>query len=154
MVEWAANDYLMLNSVPQPKGTASFTSGTGTNLDLAFVSAGPDNRLPGRCVLEKFPWSQNQCSLITAANLMAPVPSEPVKQWKFHKADWNHYSLLTNEATQGLASSSITNVEEAYQDFRSAIIKAAKRSIPYSRINNYILCWDKKCGSFIFITPF
>ena len=63
-----------------PKGAASFTSrrwNTRTNSDLAFVSARPDNRLPDRCVLEKFPRSQHRSSLITAIKLVAPVPSEP-----------------------------------------------------------------------------
>ena len=58
LVEWAANNNLML--LHNPKGAVTFTSGrwnTGTNLDLAFVSAGPDNRLQDRCVLEKFPHS-------------------------------------------------------------------------------------------------
>ena len=79
-----------------------------------------------RCVLEKFPRSQHRPSFITAAKLMAPVPSEPVKRWNFCKVDWNHYSLLTNEATQNLTSSSTANVEEAYQDFCSALSKQPK----------------------------
>ena len=60
LVEWAANNNLML--LHNPKGATSFTSGcwnTGTNPDPAFVSAGPNNRLPDRCVLEKFSRSQH-----------------------------------------------------------------------------------------------
>ena len=37
------------------------------------------------------------------------------------EADWNHYSLLTNESMQSLTSSSTTNVEEDYQDFSKII---------------------------------
>ena len=118
-------------------------------MDLDLASAGPDNRLPDRCVLERFPLSQHRPSLITAAKLVAPVPSEPIKQWNFRKADWNHYSLLTNEAMQSLTSSSTTNVEEACQDFCSAIIEAAKRSIPHGRRNSYIPCWIKSVRVFI-----
>ena len=95
----------------------------------------------------KFPQSQHRPSLITAAKLMAPIPSKPVKQCNLCKVDWKHYNLLTNEATQSLISSSTTNVEEAYQDFCSALIKVAKRSIPQDRRNNYILCWDMECES-------
>ena len=106
MVEWAANNNLML--LHNSKGAASFTSGhwnTRTSPDLAFVSAGPDNRLPDRCVLEKFPRSQHRPSIITAAKHVAPVLSELVKRWNFCKADWNYYSLLTNEALESLTSS-------------------------------------------------
>ena len=112
LVEWAANNDLIL--LHNPKGAASFTSrrwNTGTNPDLTFASAGPDNRLPDRCVLKKFPWSQHRPLLITFAKLMAQAPNEPVKQWNFHKADWNYYSLLTNET---------------YEDFCSTIIKVTK----------------------------
>ena len=72
-------------------------------------------------------------------------PQYQVNQWNFRKADWNHFSLLTNEAMQSLTSSTTTNIKEDYQVFCSAVIKAAKRSIPCSRKKNYILCWDKKC---------
>ena len=101
LVEWAANNNLMM--LHNPKGAASFTFGcwsTGTNLDLAFVSTRPDNRLPDRCVLEKFPRSQHRPSLFTAAKLVVPALSEPVKLRNFRKADRNYYSLLINEAMQ------------------------------------------------------
>ena len=81
LVEWVANINLML--LHNPKAAANFTSGCwniGTNPDLTFVSAGSDNRFPDRCVLEKFPLSQHQPSLITAAKLVAPILSEPVKR--------------------------------------------------------------------------
>ena len=54
LVEWAAGNNLML--LHNPKGAASFTSGcwnTGTNPDLTFASAGPDNRLSDRYMLVK-----------------------------------------------------------------------------------------------------
>ena len=148
LVEWITNNNLML--LHNPKGAASFTSGcwnTGTDPDLAFASARPDNGIPDRCVLEKFPWSQNRPSLNIAAKLMDPIPSGPVKRWNFHKADRNHYRVLANEAMQTSTSSNTTNVEETYKDFCSAIIKAAKISIPQGCRNNYIPCWDKECGS-------
>ena len=60
LVEWVENNNLML--LHNPKGAANFTSrnwNIGTNPDLAFTSAKPDNRLPDRCVIEKFPQSQH-----------------------------------------------------------------------------------------------
>ena len=53
---WLAGQVLLYNA----KDAASFYSGrwnTGTNPDLAFASVDPNNRLPNKRVLEKFPRS-------------------------------------------------------------------------------------------------
>ena len=126
-VEWAANNNLML--LDNPKGAVSFTSrlwSTRTNWNLALVNARLDSRLPDRCVPEKLPQSRYRPLLITAAKFVAPVLSEPVKRWNFCKVVWNHYSLLTNDVTQSLTSSNTTNIEEAYEDFCSDLIKGPK----------------------------
>ena len=60
LVAWASLNGLV--PLHDPKDTATFHSGrwnTGTNPDLAFVSVGPDSRLPDRRILEKFPRSQH-----------------------------------------------------------------------------------------------
>ena len=88
LAEWAPNNNLML--LHNPKCSTSFISqcwNTGSNPDMALASARPDNRLPHRCVLEKFPQSQHRPSLITATKLLALVPNKLVKQWDFHTAD-------------------------------------------------------------------
>ena len=82
------------------KDAASFYSGrcnTGTNSDLAFASVGPNSRLPDRRVLEKFPKSQHQPSLITPPRFAMAMPSMPVQRWNFRKAKWSHYIALTNK---------------------------------------------------------
>ena len=79
------------------KDTASFYSGrwnAGTNLDVAFVSIGPNSRLPDRHVLEKFPKSQHRPSLITPPRFTMAVPSMPVKQWNFHTLSTNGVTTL------------------------------------------------------------
>ena len=84
---------------------ATFHSGrwnTGTNPDLAFVSVGPDSRLPDRRILEKFPRSQHRPSLIVPPRLTLSVPSMPVKRWNFRKAKWSHYNALTNQLAKSL----------------------------------------------------
>ena len=76
------------------KDAPSFYSGrwnTGTNLDLAFASVGPNNCLLDRRVLDKFPRSQHQPLLITPPRFATAAPSLPVKQWNFCKAKWRHY---------------------------------------------------------------
>ena len=56
-----------------------------------------DSRLPDKRILEKFPTSQHQPSLITPPRFTSPVPSMFIKRWSFHKAKWSHYIALTNK---------------------------------------------------------
>ena len=62
----------------EPKDVTTFHSGrwnTGTNPDLAFVSVGPDSRLPDRRILEEFSRSQHRPSLIVPPRLTLSVTS-------------------------------------------------------------------------------
>ena len=79
LVAWASLNGLV--PLHDPKDMATFHSGRwniGTNPDLAFVSVGPDSRLPDRRILEKFPRSQHRPSLIVPPRLTLLVPSTPV----------------------------------------------------------------------------
>ena len=90
---WASLNGLV--PLHEPKDMATFHSGrwnTGTNPDLAFVSVGPDSRLPDRRILKKFSRSQQRPLLIVPLRLTLSVPSMPVKRWNFRKAKWSHYN--------------------------------------------------------------
>ena len=148
LAAWATNNNLAL--LYNAKDVATFHSGrwnTGTNPDLAFASLDSDSRLPDRRVLEKFPRSQHRPSLITPPRFALPVPSKSVKRWNFRKANWSHYSALTNKLANGLLAPDALDVDQAYQDFCNAITTAAKKSIPRGRRNIYIPCWDGECES-------
>ena len=127
LADWASINYLALlyNSINcNAKDAASFYSGrwnTGTNLDLAFASIGPNSRLPDRRVLEKFPRSQHQPSLITPPRFAMAMPSMPVKRWNFRKAKWSHYITLTNKFAKTLLPPDSLDVDAAYQDFCNTI---------------------------------
>ena len=128
---WASINCLAL--LYNAKDAASFYSGrwnTGTNPDLAFASIGPNSCLPDRRVLDKFPRSQHQPSLITPPRFAMAVPSMPVKQWNFCKANWSHYIALTNKFAKTLLPPDSLDVDAAYQDFCNTIKKAAKKTIP------------------------
>ena len=87
-VVWASLNCLVL--LHDRKDVATFHSGrwnTGTNLDLTFVSVGPDSRVPDRRILEKFSWSQHRPLLIVPPRLTLPVPNKPVKLLNFRKAN-------------------------------------------------------------------
>ena len=123
---WASINCLAL--LYNTKDAASFYSGrwnTGTNPDLAFASVGPNSRLPDRRVLDKFPRSQHQPSLITPPRFAMAVSSMPVKRWNFRKAKWSHYIVLKT-----LLLPDSLDVDAAHQDFCNTIKKAAKKTIP------------------------
>ena len=146
---WASINCLAL--LYNAKGPCQFFSScwnTGTNPDLAFASVGLNSRLLDRRVLDKFPRSQHQPSLITPPRFAMAVPSMPVKQWNFHKAKWSHYIALTNKFAKTLLPPDTLDVDAAYQDFCNIIKKAAKKIIPRGYRNNYIPCWDAECESF------
>ena len=127
---------------------ATFYSGrwnSGTNRNLTFVSVDPDSRVPDTRFLEKFPRSQHRPSLIVPPKLALSVPSKPVKQWNFRKANWSHYNTLTNKLAKRLLPPDSPDVDFAYQNFCNVIRTAAKKSIPRGRRNNHIPCWNAEC---------
>ena len=119
---WAsANNFTLLYS---PKEAASFHSGrwkTDTNPDLAFASVDLDSRLPDRRILGKFPRSQHRPSLISPPKLAHPKPSKPVKRWNFRKANWDHYSNLTNK-----------NADDIFRSYRFCHF----RNVGYTLLNH------------------
>ena len=148
---WASlNSLVPLND---SKDVATFHSGrwnTGTNPDLAFVSVGPDSRVPDRRILAKFSRSQHRPSLITPPRLVLPVPSKPLERWNFRKVNWSHYNALTNKLAESLLLSDSPDVDLAYQDFCNVIRTAAKNSIPRGRRNNHIPgCWVRELLPYI-----
>ena len=146
LVAWASLNGLV--PLHDPKDMATFHSGrwnTGTNPDLAFVSVGPDSRLPDRRILEKFPRSQHRPSLIVPPRLTLSVPSMPAKRWNFHKAKWSHCNALTNQLAKSLLPLDTSDVDRTYQNFCNAISTATKKYIPRGRRNGDIPCWDAEC---------
>ena len=149
MAGWASINCLAL--LYNAKDAASFYSGhwnTGTKLDLAFASVGPNTCLPDKHVLDKFPRSQHRPSLITPPRFAMAVSSMPVKRWKFRKVKWSHNIALTNKFAKTLLPPDSLDVDEGYQDFCNTIKKAAKKTIPRGYRNNYIPCWDAEYESF------
>ena len=129
---WASINCLAL--LYNAKDAASVYSGcwnTGTNLDLAFASIGPNSHLLDRHVLDKFPRSQHRPSPITPSRFAIAVPSMAVKRRNFDKAKWSHYTALMNKLTKTLLPPDSLDVDAVYQDFCNTIKKAAKKTIPH-----------------------
>ena len=98
------------------------------------------------CTLtSEFPRSQHRPSLISPPKLAHPKPSKPVKRWNFRKANWDHYSNLTNKLAKSIPPPESQNIDQVYQCFCKVISTAAKKCIPRGRRSNHIPCWDAEC---------
>ena len=145
---WAAKEnlFLLYNSKDDP----SFFFGcwnTGINPDLVFASEDL-NRAPNWTdMLKKFPRSQHRPSLIAVSKNLAPFPSELYKRWNFCKANWELYSLITNQLSQELPSLNSSSIDQTYQDFCNIIFAAAKLSFPFGCRNKHRLCWDANANT-------
>ena len=53
-----------------------------------------------RRILEEFPRTQHRPSLIKSSKMVVSLPSEPYKQWSFHKAKCKKYMSITNRLAQ------------------------------------------------------
>ena len=76
-----------------------------------------------------------------------PVPSIPIKRWKFLKVKLNHYIALTNKFAKTLLLLDLLDVDAAYQDFCNIIKKTVKKTTPRGYRNNYFPCSDADCKS-------
>ena len=67
------------------------------------------------------------------------------QRWNFRKANWDHYSNLTNKLAESLPPPESQNIDQVYQCFCKVISTAAKKCIPRGRRPNHIPCWDAEC---------
>ena len=95
-------------------------------------------------MLRKFPKLQHQPSLIIMLQLIQPTPSKPVLRWNFHKANWEQYYLITEEAVKDLPPPDRNDVNQTYQAFCELLISVAKKIIPRGYCKTYIPYWDKE----------
>ena len=128
---WLAGKYQQSCPTSQPRGCRKlpiWPLETSTNPDLAFISIDSDSRLPDRHVLEKFPRSQYQLSLVTSPSFALC-----------------HSISLTNKLARTLPPPDSPDMHQACRCFCNAISIAAKKCIPRGRQNNRIPCWDAEC---------
>ena len=86
-------------------------------------------------------FQQHRPSPISTPKLAHPKPSKPVKRWNFRKANWDHYSNLTNKLAKSIPPPESHNIDQAYQCFCKVISTAAEKCIP-RRQSNHMPCWD------------
>jgi hypothetical protein len=109
-------------------------------LQLCWISAVDGRLQPASCVvLGDFPHSQHRPS-VTHIGLRLPViRGIERRRWTFHKADWASFNAATEHSIPLIPVNNI-EIEEAYQRFTGALLKAAHSSIPRGFHPTYIPC--------------
>ena len=127
----------------------SFCSGrwqTQTNPDLAFTTSNSAHtNCVHRIVSDRFPHSQHRPSIITNDALIKPTPSAPILRWNFRKAHWDDFTKDTCPLLSKLRDPNTSDIDDAYCQFASAIIKTAKQHIPRGHRKKYIPGLDNEC---------
>ncbi len=95
-------------------------------------------------VLERFPKSQYRPSIIESSTTINYVPTRPVNRWNFRKADWAKFTDRLNTAANKIPSPT-SEPNTAYKAWCSAILSAAKKTIPRGCRKGLIPAWDEEC---------
>ena len=97
-----------------------------------------------RRVLERFPKSQPRPSIIESSTTINSVPPRPVNRCNFRKADWAKFTDRLNTAANKLPSPT-SEPNTAYKAWCSAILSAAKKTIPRGCRKVLIPAWNEEC---------
>ena len=146
--DWASNlDLTLLYDNRQPNSFCSGRWQTQTNPDLAFTTSNSAHtNCVHRIVSDLFPRSQHRPSIITHDALIKPTPSAPILRWNFRKAQWGDFIKDTCTLLSKLRDPNTSDIDDAYCQFASAIIKTAKQHIPRGHGKKYIPgCGDNEC---------
>ena len=145
--DWASIlDLTLLYDNRQPNSFCSGRWQTQTNPDLAFTTSNSAyTNCVHRIVSDLFPRSQHRPSIITHDALIKPTPSAPILRWNFRKAHWDDFTKDTCTLLSKLRDPNTSDIDDAYCQFASAIIKTAKQHIPRGHRKKYIPGWDNEC---------
>ena len=145
--DWAPNlDLTLLYDNRQPNSFCSGRWQTQTNPDLAFTTTkSAHTNCLHRIVTDLFPRSQHRPSIITHDALIKPTPSAPILRWNFRKAHWDDFTKDTCKLLLELPDPNTPDIDDAYCQFISAIIKTAKQHIPRGHRKIHIPGWDNEC---------
>jgi len=150
LTDWASsNDFHLLFDSKQPGTFHSARWRRDFTPDLCWVSTANGFPLPASyTVLGEFPRSQHRPSLIHVGLRLPVIRSKNLRRWNFRKADWAGYVAAT-EGSIPLIPVQSTSVEEAYQRFTRALMKAAGATIPRGFRPAYIPCLDEECQALL-----
>ena len=117
--------------------------------DLAFSKHSPQEAMPVRRILDRFPRSHRRPPLTTTPSLIQTIGGRPVLRWNFRKAKWDDFENAVNASAENLPLPTRINLDDAYSAYCSVLLTAAGKHIPRGRRPAYVPCWDAECEALL-----
>ncbi|GFS25227.1 RNA-directed DNA polymerase from mobile element jockey-like [Elysia marginata] len=133
---------LLLNSPEDPPTFYSRSWMTTSTPDLAFATE--DIALKKtRLVMDQLGGSDHKPVLLRVEMNTARNATSTLPRWNFKKANWDHFTAVTDELAVSINARSKNTNREA-KAITEAIIKSAKKAIPRGARKNYRLYWTEE----------
>ena len=118
---WIRIKLVLTSSMPHcsttprdPPPSAQRAGTCNTNPDLVFSKHSPQEAMPVRRILDRFPRSHHRPSLITTPSLIQTIGGRPVLRWNFRKAKWDDFENAVNASAENLPLPTRINLDDAY----------------------------------------
>ena len=136
----ASNCVVLINTPTDPPTFYSRVWKTTSTPDIAIAT---DNiqKIAKREVSEQLGGSDHKPVILTLAKQVNTSAGKMPPNWNYKRADWKRLGELTDIYTQ-LITFSKHSVNKNASNFNSAVLKAAKESIPRGRRHDYKLYWN------------
>ena len=136
------NQLTLLNQPDDPPSYYSRAWKKSSTPDLAIAT---DNlqKMAKREVSEQLGGSDHRPILITVAKQRMPYTGKLPPSWNYKKANWSLFSELTDQYTK-TAFQTKCSVDKNASAFTTAVLDAAKKSIPRGRRRDYKPWWNEK----------
>ena len=135
-----SNRLVLINTPTDPPTFYSRVWKTTSTPDIAIAT---DNiqKTAKREVSEQLGVSDHKPVILTLAKQVNTSAGKMPPSWNYKKADWKCIRELTDIYTKSITFSK-HSVNKNASNFNSAVLKAAKESIPRGRRHDYKPCWN------------
>ena len=135
-----SNRLVLINTPTDPPTFYSRVWKTTSTPDIAIAT---DNiqKIAKREVSEQLGGSDHKPVILTLAKQVNTNAGKMPPSWNYKKADWKRFRELTDIYTKSITFSK-HSVNKNASNFNSAVLKAAKESIPRGRRHDYKPYWN------------
>ena len=121
--DWASSaEAVLLYDPKEPPSFFSARWNTYTNPDLAFAVGRSCDPKPERRIIDRFPRSHHQPSIIKVPSLVQLIAGKPVKRWNFRKANLELFTAETERRTPGLPNPQAEDADATYTAYCNMLI--------------------------------
>ena len=141
MEHWIVSNRLVLINTPTDPPT--FYSRVWKTTSTPDIAIATDNiqKTAKREVSEQLGGSDHKPVILTLAKQVNTNAGKMPPSWNYKKADWKRFRELTDIYTKSITFSK-HSVNKNASNFNSAVLKAAKESIPRGRRHDYKPYWN------------